>query len=288
MPTVLKLLFSMYRPMLFAAPAARVVAPVTVNAPLWVIAPAVATASVPLTVDADRIKASASFRLTFLPLVMPTVLKLLLDVARLISFAAPAARVVAPVTFNVQLCVIAPAVATASVPLTVDAPRIKASASFRLTFLPLVMLTVPKLLVDVPRLMSFAVPAARVVVPVTASAPTWVIVPPATAVRWPLTVLSALTWPSTRALELVRLTLLSEKTRTAPVKLFAAFVNVMSFAPPEVTRFDVPVTLNAPLWVIAPAVVTVRVPLTVDVPRIKASASFRSTFLPLVIPTVLK
>ena len=153
------------------------VVPPTVNAPLWVIAPVVATPRVPLTVDAPRIRALLSVSLTFLPLVMPTVLKLLADVPKVISFAAPAARVVTPVTVNAPPCVIAPAVATPRVPLTVDAPRIKASASARLTLLPLVMPTAPKLLVEVVRVMLFAAPASRVVTPATVNLPLCVIAP---------------------------------------------------------------------------------------------------------------
>ena len=50
--------------------------------------------------DAARIRALLSVRITFLPLVMPTVLKLLVDWFRVMSFAAPAARVVAPATLR--------------------------------------------------------------------------------------------------------------------------------------------------------------------------------------------
>ena len=100
MPTVLKLFAALLRVMLLAAPAASVVTPVTVSAPLWVRAPLVVTPKVPLTVDAARSRALASVSSTLLPLVMPTVLKLFAALLRVMLLAAPAARVVVPVTVS--------------------------------------------------------------------------------------------------------------------------------------------------------------------------------------------
>ncbi len=68
--------------------------PATVTGPLWVRAPLVVTPKVPETVEAPRSNALASRRLTLLPLVMPTVLKLFAALLRVMLLAAPAARVV--------------------------------------------------------------------------------------------------------------------------------------------------------------------------------------------------
>ncbi len=55
MPTVVKSFPALFKVILLAAPAARVVAPVTVSgAPLWVRAPAVVTLNVPETVETPR------------------------------------------------------------------------------------------------------------------------------------------------------------------------------------------------------------------------------------------
>ena len=106
MPTVLKLLPPFVRVMSFA-PETSVVTPVTLSTPLCVKAPLVVTLSIPLTIEAPRFRALASVRTTLLPLVIPTVLKLLLPLVSVMSFA-PAARVVVPATVTAPVCVIAP------------------------------------------------------------------------------------------------------------------------------------------------------------------------------------
>ena len=58
------------------------------------------TPKVPLTVDAARSRALASVSSTLLPVVMPTVLKLFAALLRVMLLAAPAARVVVPVTVS--------------------------------------------------------------------------------------------------------------------------------------------------------------------------------------------
>ena len=57
-------------------PAANVVEPVTVNAPLSVISPPVVTFNVPDTVEAPNTNALASTKITLFPLVIATVPKL--------------------------------------------------------------------------------------------------------------------------------------------------------------------------------------------------------------------
>lgn len=83
--------------MLLAAPAASVVAPVTLKAPDWVIAPVVLTVKAPLTVLAPKINALLSVILTLLPVVIVTALKSL-ALFKVILLPEPAAKVVAPVT----------------------------------------------------------------------------------------------------------------------------------------------------------------------------------------------
>ena len=82
----------------------------------------VVTPRVPLTVEAPRIRALVSFRLTLLPLVTATVLKLL-ALLRVMLLAAPAASVVVPVDGQGAAIVIAPLVVTFKVPETVEAAR---------------------------------------------------------------------------------------------------------------------------------------------------------------------
>ncbi len=134
-------------------------------------------ARLPLTVEAPRSRALASVSVTLLPLVIPTVLKLFPALLRVMLLAAPAASVVTPVTARAPLWVRAPFVVTPKVPETVEAPKMRALASRRLTLLPLVMPTVLKLFAALLRVMLLAAPAARVVTPVTVSAPLWVRTP---------------------------------------------------------------------------------------------------------------
>ena len=63
---------------------------------------------VPLTVLVASANALASVTLTLLPEVIPTVLKLLVDVVKVTSLVAPAVIVVAPVTLRAPVCVILP------------------------------------------------------------------------------------------------------------------------------------------------------------------------------------
>ena len=120
MPTVLKLLAALFKVMLLAAPTARAVVPVTLTAPLWVKGPpVVVTLKVPDTVEAPRFSAVASVSATLLPLVMPTVLKLLAAFVRVISLVAPAVKVVKPAAVTAPVCVMAPVDVMASVPVEV-------------------------------------------------------------------------------------------------------------------------------------------------------------------------
>ena len=69
--------------------------------------------------------------------------------------------------------------------------------------------------------------------------------------------------------------------------MLVASSRVMSFPAPAAS-VAIPVTANAPESVMAPAVLTPNVPETVEVPRIRASASVIATLFPLVIATVVK
>ena len=112
--------------------------PVTDSAPESVKAPLVVTFKVPETVEAPISKAPTSLIVTLLPLVMIRVEKLL-ALSNVMLLAAPAAKVVVPVTDKAPESVIAPAVVTLKVPETVDAPRMIALVSVRATLRPEVM-----------------------------------------------------------------------------------------------------------------------------------------------------
>ena len=175
---------ALLRVMLFAAPAARVVTPVTLSAPLWVKAPAVVTPNVPLTVEAPKISALASVSATLLPFVTATVLKLLKALLSVMLFAAPAARVVTPVTLSAPLWVKAPAVVTFKVPEMMEAPRSRALISFSVTLFPLTTETAPVKLFALSSVMLLA-PAVKVVVPGTIRFPLSVMAPPAVTFKLP-------------------------------------------------------------------------------------------------------
>src|SRR5436853_220743 len=175
--------------------------------------------------------------------------------------AAPAARVVGPTTLNAHLWV--------------EASRINALVSVRVTLLPLVTATVEKLLAP-PNVMLFAAPVSRVVTPVTVRAPLWVRAPLVVTPKVPETVEAA----RFRALASVRATLFPVVMPTV-LKSLPTLFNVMLLAAPA-ARVVAPTTLTAPLWVKAPLVVTPKVPETVEAPRINAFVSVRATLLPLV------
>jgi len=115
-----------------------------VSTPLCVTVPEAVTLKFPLTFDAPKSIPFTSFNVTSLPFVTFTVLKSFPILSKVILFEAPAAKVVVPVTLSAPLFVIAPFVVTLNVPLTVDAPRSIAFVSTNVTFLPLVICTVPK------------------------------------------------------------------------------------------------------------------------------------------------
>ena len=187
--------------------------------------------------------ALVSLRETLLPFVITTVAKLS-ELLSVISFAAPAASVVVELTTTFPESVIAPAAVTESVPLTVEAPRSMALVSLRVTFLPFVITTVAKLS-ELLSVISFAAPAASVVVELTTTFPESVIAPAAVTESVPLTVEA----PRSMALVSLRETLLAETMATVP-KLFPP-VSVISLAAPAVSE-DVPGEVMVPDCVMAP------------------------------------
>ena len=93
-------------------------------------------------------------------------------------FAAVAVKDVVPVTASTPVCERVPPVVRARLPLTVEAPRFSAVASVSATLLPLVMPTVLKLFAALFSVILLMAPAARVVTPVTVTAPLCVKAPP--------------------------------------------------------------------------------------------------------------
>ncbi len=85
MVTEEKLLFALSSVMLLAAPAAKVVTPVTETPPVCVIAPDVPTFNVPAMLELPKLIALASRRLTFRPAFTNTVAKSLLKLLAVIS-----------------------------------------------------------------------------------------------------------------------------------------------------------------------------------------------------------
>src|SRR3990167_7144978 len=168
--TVEKSLVEVSKVILFADPAASVATPVTANAPLSVMAPAVVTSNVPLMVEAANSKALASFNVTLLPVVIPTLEKVF-AASSVILFVDPAASVVAPVTANTPLSVIAPLAVTDKSEEIVDAPKSIALVSTNVTLLPDVIATVAKAFDAWSNVILLLDPTANVVVPLTPTAP---------------------------------------------------------------------------------------------------------------------
>ena len=172
--------------------------PVTVSTPLCVIlaaAPPAVTLRLPETVDAPRSISLASRKSTLLPLLIFTVEKLLVSVLSVMLLAAPASKVVilpTPETSSVPLWVMVPFAVTFRFPDTVDAPRMMASTVSRITTsLPLLILTVAKLLPAVANVTLLPAPASNVAVlpaPATSTAPLCEIVPLEVTLRLPLIV----------------------------------------------------------------------------------------------------
>ena len=76
------------------------------------------------------------------------------------------------------------------------------------------------------------------------------------------------------ALVLVSETSPPDFTETAPVKLFVAFVSVISFSPAVNVVVPVPLTESAPVCESSPPIVVrFKLPVNVDVPNISASTS---------------
>ncbi len=75
--------------------------------------------------------------------------------------------------------VMAPAAVTTRLPLTVLAPRSIVPVSLSVTLLPLTTETAPPKSLALPRVMSFAVPALKLVVPAIVRTPELVMLPPA-------------------------------------------------------------------------------------------------------------
>ena len=195
------------------------------------------------------------------PLVIDTVLKLL-ALSSVISLPAPAASVVVPVTVRLPLSVMAPPAVTFRVPLTVEAPKLSASASTSVTLRPEVIATVEKLFPAESSVISLPAPAASVVVPATFRLPLSVIAPAVVTFKVP----EMLEAPRSSAFVSFSVTLRPLDIDTV-LKLLALF-KVISLPAPA-ARVVVPVTVKFPLSVMAPPAVTFRVPLTVEAPRVK-------------------
>ena len=269
-----KSLFWVLRSMSWVMPATvefwvNVAAPVTVRTPVSLRAPLVDTSSVPPTMDVPSTVARLFTRLT-LP-VAPVVLKDTAPVKALVAvlrvmawFAVLVVKLDVPVTAKAPLWPIVPVVSvTLKAPPMVEAPNTVPPLFNRLTSPPAPVVlndtAPPKALVEVLRVIALA-PAVKLEVPVTVKAPVSLITPLLVTPKVPPMVDA----PSTVAWLFVRLTLPVPVVKlTAPVNRLA-LPRVMPFAP-AVVKLDVPPTVRAPVWLIAPVVSdTVRLPPIVD------------------------
>ena len=152
--------------------------PETVTTPFWVIVPTLSTVKSPPTVTVPSARLFASSMTT---LFEPVLLKLTAPPKSLaksrVMALAPDVKLEVPVTAKTPLSVIDPPPVTLRFPLTVDAPSAMAFVSTRVMLLPLVNITVPKLLLEVSKVILLVAPDARVVVPETVIVPVSVIGP---------------------------------------------------------------------------------------------------------------
>ena len=117
--------------------------------------------------------------------------------------------------------------------------------------------------------------------PVTVSVPESVIAPEVLTPNVPETVEA----PRTRAFASVTVTLFP-LVISSELKLLAASSRVISFPDPAASVVA-PVMVSVPESVIAPVVLTPKVPETVEAPRTRAFASVIATLFPVVMATVL-
>ena len=279
MATVEKL-FALSSVMLFAAPGASVVVPVTASAPLSVMFPADVTPNVPEIVEAFSAIAFVSTSVTFSALVIPTLAKLFPELSSVTLFAAPAANVAAPPTTKLPTSEIAPAAVTFSAPVMLIVTKAIAFTSFKVAFVPFVIVTDEKSFAP-SSVMLFAAPGASVAVLPIVSTPLSVMFPADVTLSVPV----RLMLPRSIALESTNVAFVP-LVMTTVEKLFE-LLSVMLFAAPGV-NVVVPVTTTLPLSVIAPADVIVSVPETVEAFSAIAFTSTSVTFSAFVIPTLAK
>src|SRR5262249_18808563 len=139
---------------------AVVPAPLAVRGPLWVMAPPAVTVRLPPTVEAPRSRELTSRTVALLAEAMATVVKSLPELARMTSWAAPAAKVAAlpaPLTVRAPLWVMVPAAVTVRLPAVVEAPKLMPLPSRRATLRAEATTTVAKSLPGLVRVKSLAV-----------------------------------------------------------------------------------------------------------------------------------
>ena len=211
-----------------------VVLPPTVRAPVWVRTPPLVRASVPVALEAARLRPVLSVIATLAPVKATVPVNEFAALARLMSVPVKEAL---PVMARAPVWVMAPVEVAARVPVAVLAARASAVLSKTATLLPLNPTVPPKLLPVLARVISVPVKEA---LPPVVRAPDWVMAPVAETAS----VADAVLVPSSVARLLVSDTLAPVKV-TAPVRLLAAWVSVM--AAPVAVTVVVPATVRAPV-----------------------------------------
>ena len=237
--------------------------------PLSVIAPPDVTVKFPVSANAAKSTAVVSTKVTLAidPLEAPKLsvpVKALEALSSVMDAPLETVKLELPVTDTFPLSEMFPPAVIVNPPDTVDAARSMALVSINVTLFPVVIPTVEKLFVAVSKVMLLPLPAASVVVPVTAKAPLSVIAPLEVTLKVPDTVEAA----KSMALVSTNVTLFPVVIPNVE-KLFVAVSSVM-LLPEPAANVVVPVTARAPLSVIAPEAVAVRAPPTVVAPKTSA------------------
>ena len=141
--------------------------PATEIGPLSVMSPPIVTLRFAEMVEAARVRALVSLRVTLLAEETETEEKLFAGLLSVMSLVEPALKFAAPVTVRIPDCVMAPLVLTVSAPLMVEAARTRELASPSETLLAAEMETEEKSLKELSRVMLLVAPALKSEAPTT-------------------------------------------------------------------------------------------------------------------------
>ena len=206
-------------------PAVKFVVPVTEIAPVFELIPFASTIKLPVIADFPSSMALTSTSETLPPDTTETApVKSFAASVSVIAFA-PAVRLVAPPIENAPVCEMTPFATTVKSPVIANFPNSMPLTLVSEIFPPDTTETKPAKLFAASVKVRLFVPVVKLVVPPIESVPVCVTAPVETRAKLLLTLKTS----NTVAIALVNETLVPDTTETAPVKLFATSVSLISF-----------------------------------------------------------